>query len=181
MHGTRIPSFPGLLKTLLAMDTFNNQMKAMDPFPISGSKFKGFMNLLKLWTSVKNPPGKNSLLCLGQDFSTITLLTFQAGVFFFFWSAVLCLVECLVSSLSSTHEVTMANSPSSGDNTKYLQIFPNVSCRAKLLPIGNHFSSSFLSSKFLCCDFFTLLQFYLFSYKLYELLESTWTSPFSFL
>lgn len=73
------------------------------------------------------------MVCSVQGLSVSALLAFWVGSFFVVcaWGvAVLILVECLVATLASTHEMPVA--PLTCDNQKCLQTLPNVSERKGL-------------------------------------------------
>lgn len=80
-----------------------------------------------------------NVVCSVQGLSVSALLAFWVGSFFVVcaWGvAVLILVECLVATLASTHEMPVA--PLTCDNQKCLQTLPSVPKEAQSPPVENH-------------------------------------------
>lgn len=80
-----------------------------------------------------------NVVCSVQGLSVSALLAFWVGSFFVVcaWGVdVLILVECLVATLASTHEMPVA--PLTCDNQKCLQTLPSVPKEAQSPPVENH-------------------------------------------
>lgn len=97
------------------------------------------------------------MVCSVQGLSVSALLAFWVGSFFVVcaWGvAVLILVECLVATLASTHEMPVA--PLTCDNQKCLQTLPSL-LEDKAVPGENHWAKIFTGWPFtehVCGPFF---------------------------
>lgn len=98
-----------------------------------------------------------NVVCSVQGLSVSALLAFWVGSFFVVcaWGvAVLILVECLVATLASTHEMPVA--PLTCDNQKCLQTLPSL-LEDKAVPGENHWAKIFTGWPFtehVCGPFF---------------------------